>query len=204
MLNAIRRNLNLPTAVAVVALVFAMTGGAFAAKSYVGGQAKDSKHVNKGKRGPRGPRGQRGPKGKPGPKGDTGAQGPKGPAGDPWTVGGVLPSGKSLAGTWLAGVGPEVALGKGVGGASVSFNIPLPSAPEVVIVKKGKEGKEHATECPGNLQIPRAAPGKLCLYTAVEAGLELQSAIPTPEGALLSYLGPPGAGEAGTWAVTAP
>lgn len=205
MLNAIRRNLNLPTAIAVMALIFAMSGGAYAAKSYVTGSAKESKQ--KGKRGPRGPRGKQGPqgpKGEPGPKGDTGPQGPKGEPGDPWTVGGVLPSGKSLAGTWLAGVGTEVAAGKGPGGAAISFNIPLPSAPQIVIVKKEKEGQEHAAECPGSLQVPLAAPGKLCLYTAIEAGLELQSAIPTPVGALLSYIGAPGSGEAGTWAVTSP
>lgn len=207
MLNAIRRNLNLPTAIAVVALVFAMTGGAYAAKSYVTGPAKASKQAKKAPRGPRGPRGKRGPKGPKGatgPKGDAGPQGPKGNPGDPWTAGGVLPSGRSLAGTWLAGVGPEVAFGKGAGGASISFNIPLPSAPEIIIVKKGKEGEEHAAECPGSLGVPLAAPGKLCLYTVAEAGLELQSAVPTPVGALFSYTGTPGAGEAGTWAVTAP
>jgi len=202
MLNVIRRNLNLPTAIAVVALVFAMTGGAYAAKSYVNGSAKDSKA--KAKQGPRGPRGKRGPQGPKGPtgptgpKGDTGAQGPKGVAGDPWTVGGVLPSGKSLAGTWAVGIGPEVAAGKGPGGLSISFNIPLPAAPEVVIVKKGQEGKEHAAECPGAVVAPRAAPGKLCLYTAVEVGLVLQAAIPSSVGALLSYSGTPSTGEAGT------
>jgi len=205
MLNLVRRNLNPPTAIAVVALVFAMTGGAFAAKGYVTGQAKTSKQKAKqGPRGPRGKRGARGPQGLRGPKGDTGPQGPKGDTGSPWTAGGVLPSGKSLGGTWLAGIGSEVAPGTGLGGASISFGIPLPSAPAIVIVKKGKEGEEHAAECPGSVAVPLAAPGELCLYTASEAGLELQSAIPTPVGALLSYTGSPGTGEAGTWAVTAP
>ena len=206
MLNLVRRNLNLPTAIAVAALVFAMTGGAYAAKDYVTGQAKTSKQ-RKAKQGPRGPRGRRGPQGPQGlqgPKGDTGSQGPKGDTGDPWTAGGVLPSGKSLGGTWLAGIGAEIAPGTGAGGASISFGIPLPVAPEIVIVKQGKEGEEHAAECPGHLVVPLAAPGKLCLYTASEAGLVLQSAIPTPVGALLSYTGTPGTGEAGTWAVTAP
>jgi Collagen triple helix repeat (20 copies) len=208
MLKVIRRNLNVPTAVAVVALVFAMTGGAFAAKDYATGQATTSKQKTKrgpkGPKGPKGARGAQGPQGLQGPKGDTGAQGPKGDTGDPWTAGGVLPSGKSLGGTWLAGIGAELAAGKGAGGASISFGIPLPVAPEIIIVKQGKEGEEHAAECPGNLGVPLAAPGKLCLYTAAEAGLELQSAIPTPVGALLSYTGTPGTGEGGTWAVTAP
>lgn len=205
MLNAIRRSLSLPTAIAVVALVFAMTGGAFAAKDYVTGPAKASKHKSKrGPRGLRGPRGKHGPRGPQGPKGDTGPQGPKGATGDPWTAGGFLPSGKSLAGTWIAGVGPELGFGKGAAAAAISFGIPLSAAPEIVIVKKEQEGKEHAAECPGSLAVPLAAKGKLCLYTGQESGLELQSATPAPVGALLTYTGTPGTGDAGTWVVTAP
>lgn len=212
MFDVIRRNLNVPTAIAVIALVFAMTGGAFAAKDYVAGSSKASKHKkkHKGKRGPRGPRGKRGrrgpvgPQGALGPQGLVGPQGPKGDPGDPWVAGGFLPSGKSLAGTWVAGVGPEIAAGKGAAAASISFGIPLKAAPELLIVKKEKEGEEHAAECPGSVALPLAAPGKLCLYTAQEAGLELQLATPGPVGAVLTYAGVPGTGEAGTWAVTAP
>jgi hypothetical protein len=78
MLSVIRRNLSLPTAIAVVALVFAMTGGAFAAKDYVAGPAKASKSKKAGPRGPRGPRGMQGPEGPQGQKGDTGATGANG------------------------------------------------------------------------------------------------------------------------------
>jgi Collagen triple helix repeat (20 copies) len=208
-LSVIRRNLSPSTAIAVVALVFAMTGGAFAAKHYVAGPAKSSKGKKaiRGPRGPRGPRGlqgPQGPKGETGAKGDTGERGPKGDTGDPWTAGGFLPSGKSLGGTWVAGVGPEIALGKGAAAASISFGLPLPTLPEVVIVKKNQEGIEHAAECPGSVAIPLAAKGKLCLYTAQDAGLEFQSATPSPYGAIVAYLGTPGTGNAGTWAVTAP
>lgn len=210
MFNAIRRSFSVPMAVAVVALVFAMTGGAFAAKSYVASPSKQSK---RGPKGPRGPRGPQGPQGEVGPKGDTGPQGEAGPKGDtgtkgdtgsPWTAGGFLPSGKSLGGTWVAGVGPEIALGQGAAAASISFGLPLTAAPQIVIVKEGQEGVEHAAECPGSLAMPLAAPGKLCLYTAQEAGLVLQSAIPAPVGAILTYSGTPGTGNAGTWGVTAP
>lgn len=209
MLKAIRRNLSPPTAIAVVALVFAMTGGAFAAKDYATGSAEASKG-KKGQRGPKGPRGKQGrpglagPQGPVGPQGATGPQGPKGDAGDPWVAGGFLPSGKSLGGTWIAGVGPEILPGKGAAAASISFGIPLKAPPAIVIVKKDKEGEEHAADCPGSLAVPLAANGKLCLYTAQESGLELQSAIPAPVGAILTYLGTPGTGNAGTWAVTAP
>jgi hypothetical protein len=209
MLKALRRNLSPPTAIAVVALVFAMSGGAFAAKNYAG-SAEASKQEKKAKRGPRGPRGKQGargltgPRGFTGPQGPVGPQGPKGETGDPWTAGGFLPSGASLGGTWVAGVGPEVFAGKGAAAASISFGIPLQAPPTIVIVKKGKEGEEHAAECPGSVISPKAASGNLCLYTAEEAGLELQSAIPAPVGAILTYLGTPGTGNAGTWAVTAP
>lgn len=217
MLNIVRRNLNLPTAVAVVALVFAMTGGAFAAKDQLTSSKQTAKHKKKkGKRGPRGPRGKRGAPGPvgpqgipglhgvPGPKGDRGAQGPKGDTGSPWTAGGFLPSGKSLGGTWVAGVGPEILPGKGAAAASISFGLPVSAPPEVVIIKKEQEGIENPAKCPGSLAVPLAAPGKLCLYTAQESGLELQSAVPSPYGAIISYLGTPGTGDAGTWAVTAP
>ena len=205
-MSVIRSNLSPSTAIAVVALVFAMTGGAFAAKDYVAGPAKASKS-KKAKRGPRGPQGLRGPKGPQGLKGDTGPKGeagPKGDTGDPWTAGGFLPSGKSLGGTWVAGVGPEILPTKGAAAVSISFGLPLPTLPDIVIVKKDQEGIEHAAECPGSLAIPLAAKGELCLYTAQESGLELQSATPSPYGAVLAYLGTPGTGDAGTWAVTAP
>jgi hypothetical protein len=206
MLRVIRRNLTPPTAIAVVALVFAMTGGALAAKNYATGTAGASKQKagKRGLRGPRGKQGLQGPKGDIGPRGPEGPQGPKGVAGDPWTAGGFLPSGASLGGTWIAGAGSEVFPGKGVAVASISFGLPLQAPPAVVIVKKGKEGEEHAAECPGSVISPQAAKGTLCLYTGEEAGLEFQSAVPAPVGALVTYLGTPGTGNGGTWAVTAP
>ena len=53
MLSMLRRNLNAPTLIAIVALVFAMVGGAVAANSSGGGKAEASAD---GKRGPRGPK----------------------------------------------------------------------------------------------------------------------------------------------------
>lgn len=208
MLQAVRRNLTPATMIAVMALVFAMSGGAFAAKDYVTGSADASK---KGKRGPKGPRGKQGPPGIQGLKGDTGErgatgpQGPKGETGDPWTAGGFLPSGASLGGTWVAGVGPEIVPTKGAAVATISFGLPLKALATIKIVKKNQEGIEHATECPGSMAFPKAAKGFLCLYTAEEApGMELKTASPTPHGAILTYLGTPGTGNVGTWAVTAP
>ena len=217
-MDVIRRNLSLPTAIAVVALVFAMTGGAFAAKGVVAGPSKASKHKRhkSGKRGRRGPRGKRGPQGIPGPqgdagpkgdtgaKGDTGPQGPQGDTGSPWTAGGVLPSGKSLGGTWIAGIGPEALPGTGFGATSISFGLPLAALPEIVFVKKGQEGKEHVAECPGSVALPLAAPGKLCLYTGEESNLAVVSSTPAPVGGIVTFSGTPNSANGGTWAVTAP
>jgi hypothetical protein len=207
MLKAIRRNLTPGTAIAVLALVFAMSGGAIAAKNYTTGKADASKTAKRGPKGPRGKQGVPGPQGLQGPKGERGEQGPKGDTGNtgsPWTAGGFLPSGATLGGTWVAGAGSDLGAGKGVAAASISFGLPIPGLPTIVIVKKDQEGVEHAVECPGSLAIPKAAKGYLCLYTGQEAGLEFQSAVPSPYGAIITYLGTPGAGNAGTWAVTGP
>lgn len=208
MFRVIRRNLTPPTALAVIALVFAMSGGAIAAKN-----ASNSAEASKSQRGPKGPRGKQGPRGLQGPqgaKGDTGErgpvgpQGPKGDTGDPWTVGGFLPSGVTIGGTWVAGVGPSPGP-IGAAAAPISFGLPLKGLPAIKVVKKGKEGQEHAAECPGNVFVPKAAKGVLCLYTAEEAaGMTFQSATPSPYGGVVTFTGTPGTGSAGVWAVTGP
>ncbi len=207
MRSAFNRWFGAPGVIAVVALVFAMSGGAFAAHQYLGGS---SPHYRaKPKRGPQGPRGLPGPQGPQGPSGQSvrgadGPPGPQGPEGSPWTAGGVLPAGKTLAGTWIApAIGNEVAPGKKEGGTAISFGIRLLIPPEVLVIGEGKEGKEHATECPGSVALPRAAKGFLCLYTGENPGLELVESFPFATGALLKLKGPAGATAAGTWAVTA-
>jgi hypothetical protein len=71
-----RRRLNYANVTATLALFFAMTGGAFAAKHYV---LNSTKQINpkllsvlKGKPGPTGPAGANGPQGQEGSKGLTG------------------------------------------------------------------------------------------------------------------------------------
>ena len=91
MFQRVRKHLTPATFIALLALVFAVTGGAFAVR----GDNSDS-HTNasvrvnntvastaraKGKTGPRGPRGPAGPAGKNGTNGVNGAQGATGPAG---------------------------------------------------------------------------------------------------------------------------
>ena len=130
MFQAIRRHLNATSLVAVIALVLAMGGGAYAAKRYLITSTKQIKpSVLKqlkgasGKAGPAGPAGPTGPAGAPGagtagpqgatgpagPKGDTGAAGAagapgaKGATGTPWVPNNTLPSKATETGAWSFG-----------------------------------------------------------------------------------------------------
>jgi hypothetical protein len=91
MIRAIRSRFSPATALSVVALVFAMTGGAFAVTGHgagLGASAAKSKPKPKGKPGPRGPAG---------PKGATGAAGATGPAGPAGPTGATGPAGSTGA-----------------------------------------------------------------------------------------------------------
>jgi Collagen triple helix repeat (20 copies) len=79
MLSPLRNRFGIPGVISVIALVFAMFGGAYAASNDDGGGKATASA--KGKPGPRGPRGKTGPAGPAGPagaKGDTGAAGANG------------------------------------------------------------------------------------------------------------------------------
>ena len=146
MFSPLRNRFGIPGVISVIALVFAMLGGAYAASDDSGsGKATASAKAKKGPRGPRGPAGPAGPQGPAGPagpagaKGDTGAAGsngapgakgatgptgatgPKGATGAAGTTGftDTLPSGKTETGAWSI---PVSATG---GSTTVSFPIPL-------------------------------------------------------------------------------
>jgi hypothetical protein len=81
MLSPLRNRFGIPGVISVIALVFAMLGGAYAASD--SGSRKSSASASKAsaskaKRGPKGPRGPRGPQGAPGLQGPEGPQGPAG------------------------------------------------------------------------------------------------------------------------------
>jgi hypothetical protein len=102
MFQRIRTHLTPSTAIAFLALVFALTGGAFAASSHGGGPGSGAKatasstlaSVAKSKAKPKGKAGPRGPAG---PKGATGATGPVGPAGPAGATGPAGANGKDGA-----------------------------------------------------------------------------------------------------------
>jgi hypothetical protein len=212
MFSTLRRHFGVPGMIAVIALVFAMMGGAYAAKKsgFVItklSQIKPSvRNQLKGNAGPKGATGPQGPKGDVGAMGPQGPQGAKGAAGSPWTIGGVVPSGQTLVGSWSAE--NEWATAENdvqqFFRVPISFTIPLSAAPAVRMFSESifftvtsagvfepyfepdAEEKFEAV-CPGSADSPSAEPGNLCLYLdqATKAGtgyslLKLATATPPP------------------------
>ncbi len=204
MFSAMRRRLHLSpaTVIAGLALVFAMTGGAYAAKKYLITSTKQiSPKVLKsltgkagatgpagaaGAAGPQGPAGAAGAKGDagapgapgtPGTPGTPGAPGAKGVEGSPWTAGGTLPEGSTETGTYLIDgrSTPKEELAQG----AISFSIPLANPLDeehgiYVPVGHGAPAECENSEHPGTAAVtnPEAAPGFLCVYAAKAFNLE--------------------------------
>lgn len=199
MFSTLRTRFGIPGVISVIALVFAMIGGAWAANTSSGGgskatasdsratasdsQATASAKAKRGARGPRGATGPAGPTGPTGPQGATGAQGTTGPQGEqgepgpqgppgsagpegsPWTLGGVLPPGKTETGAWGFTNGPA-----GGGRTYVSFPIPL-AAPiafgNTTIIAQGATPPETCDDgvAPAaGPNHPEADPGYFCAF----------------------------------------
>lgn len=192
MLRGNRKRANPATVLSALALIFAMTGGAYAAGRYVITSAKQIKpsvlRQLKGKAGARGPAGpagvagpagaagsaavgKEGPAGKEGTPGKDGARGetgPRGPQGEPWVPDGTLPSGAAETGVW--GLSKLSALpGLGQVHIPISFTIPL-AAPldgnHVHVIEEGEEGAAGKGCGGGSSKEPTAEPGNLCVYIA--------------------------------------
>jgi hypothetical protein len=223
----LRNRFGIPGVVSVIALVFAMIGGAYAAGG-PSGSSQATTSAKKAKRGPRGPKGATGPAGPAGLKGDAGPQGPPGPQGLKGDVGipgpfvKAVPSGESLTGVWGMS-GAEVSKSM----ATVSFAFPVVPAPSFYLVNKaGTEGikfpqggslgiaseSELEEHCPGSAATPEAKPGDVCVYTTEEseATYDLGAAAGGAQEAAnqhgvtfpVTTLADPGF-MTGTWAVTA-
>ena len=88
MFSTLRTRFGIPGVISVIALVFAMFGGAYAASnSASGGKATVSAKAKKGPRGPKGATGPAGPQGPAGPAGPSGTKGDNGSNGAPGSPG---------------------------------------------------------------------------------------------------------------------
>jgi Collagen triple helix repeat (20 copies) len=132
MLSPLRNRFGIPGAISVIALVFAMIGGAYAASNDSGG-GKASASAQKGPRGPRGPRG------KPGPAGPTGPAGPQGPAGAKGDTGAAGSNGSNgTNGTSVTGVPATV-------GECPAGGVKYTSASGSNAVCNGEDGEDGET-----------------------------------------------------------
>ncbi len=222
MFSAIRKRFTYANVAMTLALVFAMTGGAYAASKYVITSTKQiSPKVLKslkganGKNGPAGPAGPAGaagagtagaagPQGPAGAKGETGKEGEKGKEGktgkegSPWTAGGTLPSGASETGVWgqteLPAEGGSLGLQ-----IPISFTIPLKAALDEahVHIFEGTTAPMgcSGTEFEGKLIELKAEPGNLCVYIEFQARLKATELVPLN---LEKTAEPHGAGKTGT------
>lgn len=192
MLSRIRRRFTIANLLATLALLFAMSGGAYAAGRYLITSTKQiSPKVLKslkgatgaagasgaaGVTGAGGPQGAQGPQGPQGPQGSQGPQGPKGENGMTGFTE-TLPSHKTLKGDWS--IVATASSGGGRLGDAVSFNIPLAEAPTPHYIRVSglepfynesteKEEERSPVGCPGSVEDPTAEPGDLCVYAAAE------------------------------------
>jgi hypothetical protein len=192
MASRIRKRLTYANVVATFALVFAMSGGAYAAGKFLITSTKQIKPSVlaslKGKAGsagvagaagaqgpagavgPQGPAGANGKDGGPGTEGKQGPEGKEGKAGKDGTTGftETLPKGKTETGAWAETSSAEQAAGELVAITAISFSIPLESAlgekNVFFIVSGSTESQKEEEACPGSAAEPAAAEGDLCVY----------------------------------------
>jgi len=179
--------------VACIALVLALTTGAYAAGGgLTGKQKKEVKKIAQqyagkpGAPGAPGAAGPQGPKGEPGAAGDPGTdgkQGPKGDQGEPGEAGACsnanpickLPPGATVTGNWAFYVPAHATGSSGDPVATVTLDYPLQSSLEGDPPKfrwvgaqswlDTDAGETYDTEhCPGTSVEPEAEPGYLCVY----------------------------------------
>jgi len=202
MFSRIRKRVTYANVALTLALVFAMTGGAFAAGKYL---ITSTKQISpkvlaslKGKAGPAGAAGATGAVGATGPAGAAGPAGPagtgvqglqgpegkegkEGPAGKNGTNGKngttgftkTLPSGETETGTWTL---QATAAGAGEPFyAPISFPIPLATpatSGQAAHVEFIKELSAKTSNCAGSAGNPTAKAGYLCVYAEVADNAE--------------------------------
>jgi Collagen triple helix repeat (20 copies) len=178
-----RKRLSYANITATLALVFAMSGGAMAANSYLINSTKQinpkvlkkltgkpGKNGIAGANGATGATGPTGPAGSPGTagaKGETGLKGEKGETGLKGEAGlsalSTLPAGDSESGV-VAPIESNPTSSRSITG-TVTFPVPMPEALAESHVIFLKEGVASAAHCSGQ---GHAEAGYLCIYVARE------------------------------------
>jgi hypothetical protein len=154
--------------VAIMALIVAFAGTAFAAVSLNPKQKSEVRKIAKqfagkqgpaGAQGPKGDAGVKGDKGEQGPEGNQGTAGPEGPQGPTGPTETVLPEGKTLTGVWSYNQ-----VGLSVIWVNISF--PLRVEPDLTAsnIEYLEPSASPTTGCPGSASEPKAAPGFICMY----------------------------------------
>ncbi len=163
-----RRHISYANVVATLALVFAMSGGALAAKHYLVTKTSQlSPQVLtklKGNAGPKGPSGQAGAPGAQGVQGSQGVQGPKGETGKEGPSA-LRPLESGQTETGYFGGRFEVGTGPRVVGVGVSLPVPAPVAISRVELAP-------TANCTGSSTGPTAQPGFVCVYPNILIGAE--------------------------------
>jgi hypothetical protein len=203
-MKPIRSHVSYANIVATLALVFAMSGSAIAAKHYLLNSTKQISPALlkklRGRTGNTGPRGATGAQGAQGPTGATGVPGSPAPS--------VLTSGHSESGDYFltesnAKPGAETGVG-------ITFPIPLPER-----LTEGKyrylPPKTTSPECSGP---GHAAPGFLCVYSTQTSAVEFEEIFDPEEpgsfgsgvfGFEIAFVANgTTVSDLGTWTVTAP
>jgi hypothetical protein len=121
MFSTLRNRFGIPGVISVIALVFAMFGGAYAASNSSGGGKATASA--KAKKGPKGPKGATGPAGAAGPAGPAGPAGAKGDAGASGSNGAPGAAGAPGAGVTVSSVGIPGEEGKCVGVGGSKFTV---------------------------------------------------------------------------------
>jgi hypothetical protein len=207
-MKTLRRHLNYANVVATLALLFAMSGGALAAKHYL---VNSTKQINpKVLRRLRGNAGRTGARGLPGTNGLVGSAGPAGAQGPPGPQGGfseVLPSGKTIRGVYAARTS-----GGEPGVSTISFGATLASEATVNYIEAGASVPSACAG--GTVALPQAAPGNLCIFESGHIGARPFVSNVADEsdpksgvsgvGLIVIATGESESAAQGTWAVTAP